>query len=156
MVRRTTQKQSMLRASATAALLIVISAQTAYAEPWGPWSVSNDSPAGLSKQDREQADVSKSEEPHASIAGTPFFWLLTFYQKFLGRANRGRCPMYPTCSQYSVEAIHKHGPLVGIIMTADRLMHEIDEKEYVPYIRVGNRYRFDDPVSNNDFWWNRE
>ncbi len=41
-------------------------------------------------------------------------------------------------------------------MTADRLMHEIDEKEYAFQIKVGNRYRFEDPVSNNDFWWYHE
>lgn len=137
-------------------LLVLIFAQAAYAEPWGPWSTSSDAPAILAPADRESVNFSKPEKRPDSIAATPFFWLLTFYQKFLGRANRGRCPMYPTCSQYSVEAIHKHGPVVGIIMTADRLMHEIDEKEYVFRIKVGNRYRFDDPVSNNDFWWYHE
>lgn len=64
-----------------------------------------------------------------------------------------RCPMYPTCSQYSLLAMHKHGPFIGIIMTADRLMHEADERDFAPARKVGNRYRFIDPVENNDFWW---
>ena len=61
--------------------------------------------------------------------------------------------MYPTCSQYSVQAIHEHGPLIGIVMTADRLIHEADERDYAFTIKVGNRYRYADPLENNDFWW---
>jgi hypothetical protein len=61
--------------------------------------------------------------------------------------------MYPTCSQYGIQAMHKHGPLIGIVMTADRLMHEADERDFAPARKVGNRYRFIDPVENNDFWW---
>jgi putative component of membrane protein insertase Oxa1/YidC/SpoIIIJ protein YidD len=61
--------------------------------------------------------------------------------------------MYPTCSQYSVQAIRKHGPAVGIMMTADRIMHEMDEQHYAPIIKVGGRHRHEDTVSDNDFWW---
>lgn len=131
-------------------------AQTAYAEPWGPWSTSTDAPVILSAADREPVRLDNPEQPAHPVAATPFLWLLTFYQKVIGPVNGGRCPMYPTCSQYSVQAIRKHGPIVGIIMTADRLIHERDEQGYAPLIKVGSRYRFDDPVRNNDFWWYRE
>jgi hypothetical protein len=133
-------------------VLILVFAQTAHAEPWGPWSKSSDAPVILSPSDREPIR-DKSEQPAHPVAATPFLWLLTFYQKVIGPVNSGRCPMYPTCSQYSVQAIRKHGPIVGIVMTADRLIHERDEQEYAPLIKVGSRYRFDDPVRNNDFWW---
>jgi hypothetical protein len=133
-------------------LLILVLAQTAHAEPWGPWSTSPQTPAISLPADREP----KQEDPgqqSQNIAATPFLWLLTFYQKVIGRVNSGRCPMYPTCSQYSVQAIGKHGPIVGIIMTTDRLMHEGSEQDYVRTIKVGDRYRFFDPVQDNDLWW---
>ena len=38
-------------------------------------------------------------------------------------------------------------------MTADRLIHEGNEMDYAPLVKVGDRYKFYDPVSNNDFWW---
>jgi putative component of membrane protein insertase Oxa1/YidC/SpoIIIJ protein YidD len=136
--------------------LILVFAQTAHAVPWGPWSKSSDAPVILTAADREPPHRDKPEQPAHRIAATPFLWLLTFYQKVIGPVNSGRCPMYPTCSQYSVQAIKKHGPAIGIVMTADRLIHEHDEQEFVPLIKVGNRYRFPDPVGNNDFWWYRE
>ncbi len=137
-------------------VLLLLFAQTACAESWGPWSVSAQAPAILSAADKELSHRAQPEQPTHRIAATPFLWLLTFYQKVIGPVNGGRCPMYPTCSQYSVQAIRKHGPVVGIIMTADRLMHEGDEQQYLPLSRVGDRYRFIDPVQDNDFWWYHE
>ncbi len=133
-------------------MMVSIFAQPAGAGSWGPWSVSPDAPALLSPTDRpERRPV--PQETADNIAAVPFFWLLTFYQKAVNRVNSGRCPMYPTCSQYSVLAIRKHGPVIGIVMTTDRLIHESDERKLAPVIKVGSRYRFDDPVENNDFWW---
>lgn len=137
-------------------ILILVFAQPVYAGPWGPWSTSPDAPALVLPADREQSRRDQAEPQPTGIAATPFLWLLTFYQKAIGPVNRGRCPMYPTCSQYSVQAIKKHGPVVGIIMTADRLIHERDEQLYAPLEKIGDRSRFIDPVENNDFWWSRE
>jgi hypothetical protein len=64
-----------------------------------------------------------------------------------------RCPCHPTCSRYSVDAIRKHGVVMGVILTADRLMHEGDEIRQVPVVKVYDSYRYYDPVENNDFWW---
>lgn len=135
-------------------ILILMPLQSSAAEmPWGPWSVSDDAPVLMLKADRRTAPTDSASKPVPSVAATPFLWLLSFYQKTIGPVVSGRCPMYPTCSQYSVEAIRKHGPVVGIVMTADRMMHELDEQEHAPLIRVGDRYRYSDPVRNNDFWW---
>jgi uncharacterized protein len=134
-----------------AILYIFIIAQTVQAESWGPWSNNRNTPA-LSLPEDRQSTSDHSGEQH-SIAATPFIWLVTFYQKTIGYVNQGRCDMYPTCSQYSIISIRKHGPAVGIMMTADRFIHEGSEKDYVRKIKVGTRYRFYDPVENNDFWW---
>ncbi len=133
-------------------LLILVLAQTTHAESWGPWSTSPETPAISLPADREPKQQNTEQQPQ-SIASTPFLWLLTFYQKVINPVNSGRCRMYPTCSQFSVQAIRKHGPVTGIIMTADRLMHEGSEQDYVRSIKVGDRYRFYDPVQDNDFWW---
>jgi len=137
-------------------LLLLILEPTVHAETWGPWSVSDDAPVMVTKADRMTAPVDPASKPVPTVAATPFLWLLSFYQKTIGPVVSGRCPMYPTCSQYSVDSIHKHGPFIGIVMTADRMMHEMDERKDAPLVRVGGRYRYSDPVKNNDFWWYHE
>ena len=61
--------------------------------------------------------------------------------------------MYPTCSAYAMDALNKHGPLIGTMMTVDRLLHDSGPQDQKQLIRVGNRLRFYDPVENNDFWF---
>ena len=138
-----------------AAILALAAAPVAPAEPWGPWSVSTDAAVLLSPADREPSSRARLESAEHSIAATPFLWLLKIYQNTISPLDGDRCPMYPTCSQYSVQAMRTHGPFIGIIMTSDRLIHEADEQRYAPLIKVGNRYRYDDPLDDNDFWWYR-
>jgi len=64
--------------------------------------------------------------------------------------------MYPSCSEYSKQAIHKHGFAVGWTMTMDRLMRcGRDEIKLAPRIFVNGEWRYYDPVESNDFWWSR-
>jgi hypothetical protein len=42
---------------------------------------------------------------------------------------------------------------MGIAMTADRLIHEGNEMDYAPLVKVGKSIRYYDPVSWNDYWW---
>jgi len=137
-------------------LALPVPASAAANDPWGPWSVSDDAPVMVMKADHRTAPSGPAEQPVQSVSSTPFLWLISFYQKTVGQVNSGRCPMYPTCSQYSAQAIRKHGPAIGIIMTADRFIHELDEQNYAPLVKIGSRYRFEDPVQNNDFWWYAE
>jgi hypothetical protein len=60
--------------------------------------------------------------------------------------------MYPTCSAYARQALARHGPWLGALLTVDRLLHETDPREHRHPIRVGDWVRFYDPVENNDFW----
>ena len=137
-------------------IFFIMPVAKSHADPWGPWSISDDGPVMTTAADRRTAPSVKPERPESSIAATPFLWLLSFYQGTVGPVASGRCPMYPTCSQYSVEAIRKHGPFTGIVMTADRIIHELDEQGEAPLVKVGNRYRYADPVKYNDFWWYHE
>jgi putative membrane protein insertion efficiency factor len=97
-----------------------------------------------------------SAEPSAAgggilerIASAP----VRFYQRFLGPLWGRRCSYYPSCSNYALLAIRKHGALVGSIMTFDRLQHESNEARYSPLIQTGGEIRVYDPLENNDYWW---
>ena len=47
--------------------------------------------------------------------------LLVFYQKAVSPYLPSQCRFLPTCSQYSSQAISKHGALKGTWLTARRL-----------------------------------
>jgi putative component of membrane protein insertase Oxa1/YidC/SpoIIIJ protein YidD len=81
-----------------------------------------------------------------------FVWL-KFYQNCLSLFNTVKCPMEPSCSNYSILAVKKHGAIIGVVLTADRLLHEPDEQHIAPMIIKEKRPKFLDPVENNDFWW---
>jgi len=48
--------------------------------------------------------------------------LLRGYQKFISPYFAPRCKYYPTCSQYSIDAIKAFGSIKGIYMTSWRLI----------------------------------
>ncbi|OVE75207.1 hypothetical protein BVX97_05185 [bacterium E08(2017)] len=92
-------------------------------------------------------------ELKGSYAADVSFGLLHFYQNYLGVVIRSKCAMLPSCSNYSIEAIEKHGAVVGCILTCDRLIHEGDELELGEMIWTGEKWKILDEVENNDFWW---
>jgi hypothetical protein len=81
---------------------------------------------------------------------------ITLFQEYISVVDGDRCPMKPTCSTYALQAIKKHGFFIGAMMTADRLIHESDEIRYAPVIIHDESVRFHDPVSNNDFWFDKD
>ncbi len=83
----------------------------------------------------------------------PLKHLVRFYKDYISPIDGSRCPMYPSCSQYSIECFEKHGLITGWLMTCDRLFHEADEMKQTPIVLINDCYKFYDPVENNDFWW---
>jgi len=82
--------------------------------------------------------------------------LLSIYRDHISAVDGDRCPSYPTCSSYSVQAFKKHGLVMGWLMTVDRLIHEGKEEAAVsPRILSDGKLKIYDPVENNDFWWHR-
>lgn len=49
-------------------------------------------------------------------------WIVKAYQLVLSPFFGQQCRFYPTCSQYAVEAIQKHGALLGSYYTIRRLL----------------------------------
>lgn len=56
------------------------------------------------------------------LASKSLLGLIRTYQRYLSRtlAKRLRCRFYPTCSNYGVLAIEKHGAWKGLGMTLNR------------------------------------
>ena len=87
-----------------------------------------------------------------SILNMAFIKGIKFFQNVISPVDGDRCPMYPSCSEYGIQALRKHGPFLGFVMIADRLMHERDEMTYASIVIVNGIRRYYDPVENNDFW----
>jgi uncharacterized protein len=47
---------------------------------------------------------------------------LRFYRRFLSPMFPPACRFDPTCSQYAIEAIERHGPFKGLWLTLKRLL----------------------------------
>lgn len=48
--------------------------------------------------------------------------LIRFYQRNLSPHLGANCRFTPTCSQYAIQAIEIHGTLIGIVLTAWRIL----------------------------------
>ena len=51
----------------------------------------------------------------------PFISLIKLYQNLISPLLAPSCRFTPTCSNYALESITKHGPLKGIILTVKRI-----------------------------------
>jgi putative membrane protein insertion efficiency factor len=109
--------------------------------------------SAFARQEMNLADNPKRLHEAAEKQGSPLFYPFRFYRDYISSADGDRCPMYPTCSQYCIDAIKKHGPLAGWIMCSDRLMRcGRDETKVSAPVWINGEKRNYDPVSNNDFW----
>ena len=48
--------------------------------------------------------------------------LIQFYRKYISPMKRTKCPYFPSCSQYGMEAIEKHGVIKGSFLAAYRII----------------------------------
>lgn len=88
-------------------------------------------------------------DPH-----TPENPIIRFYQTHISRADGNRCPMYPSCSHYTAQALKTHGPVMGWIMACDRLLRcGRSETRLSHQVRAHGRTLTFDPLEANDFWW---
>ena len=47
---------------------------------------------------------------------------IRFYQKFISPLTPPSCRFTPTCSQYAIEALRKHGPFKGTYLAVRRIL----------------------------------
>ena len=48
--------------------------------------------------------------------------MIKLYRKYLSPLKSTKCPYYPTCSQYGLEAIEKYGALKGSPLAVWRIL----------------------------------
>jgi putative membrane protein insertion efficiency factor len=123
-------------------LILVMACPLRAADPatFGPWE------GGSAPQEPGEGETAGPQD--SFLIGS-----IRFYQDVISPVIGADCPMHPSCSAYGIEAVRKHGFFVGVLMTADRLIHESDEISFGPVIETEGRLRVHDPVENNDFWW---
>ena len=56
------------------------------------------------------------------IVASPLILLVRFYQVCISPLKPPSCRFTPTCSQYAIEALRKHGPLKGLYLTVRRIL----------------------------------
>ncbi|MCI9099760.1 MAG: membrane protein insertion efficiency factor YidD [Lachnospiraceae bacterium] len=49
-------------------------------------------------------------------------WMIRCYQKYVSPVKSTRCPYFPTCSQYGIEALKRYGAFKGILLTGWRIL----------------------------------
>ena len=52
----------------------------------------------------------------------PFIFLIKVYQWGISPLLGPKCRFTPTCSQYGLEALQKHGPIKGLWLTIKRVL----------------------------------
>jgi putative membrane protein insertion efficiency factor len=51
-----------------------------------------------------------------------FLCIVKFYQKYISPLKGPTCRFYPSCSQYTIEAVEKYGLLKGCILAFKRII----------------------------------
>lgn len=119
------------------------------------WGVTWPAQAGMRGPEDFAPHYPRSPES-ASLApaSLPAQWglgLIRGFQVLLSPLDGPRSPSYPTGSAYGKDALQQHGLFWGVILTADRLLHEADVP-LGPLVEQHGVLRFYDPLSRNDHW----
>lgn len=101
---------------------------------WGPW------------------EIPKDVQPKQSSENSILQSAIRAFQHYISPIDGQRCAMYPTCSSYALQALEKHGTVMGSFIFVDRLYHEGDPIEQERPINKFGYQRYYDPLENNDFW----
>ena len=59
--------------------------------------------------------------PVSKVFGKLLILPIRFYQRFISPLTPPACRYTPTCSQYAVEAIRRHGPVRGLWLAIKRI-----------------------------------
>ncbi len=117
------------------------------ASAWDPWDFERPLPDRPARRAAIVDPASESTHPvKAGLGG-----MLTFFQQVVSPLDGPKCPFYPTCSQYSREAVGMYGPFWGVLLTADRFMretHGVENSGRYPLVFVGKWRPFDPPERN--------
>ncbi len=74
--------------------------------------------------------------------------MYNFYQKFISDIRSQKCPMYPSCSKYAMQAFKEKGFGKGLLMTTDRLNRCGHEHKLYDIIVLDEEYKLIDLVDS--------
>jgi len=119
-----------------------------------PWAVSPDHPVlegtwPPASSGPRPAEAVGSSNPVSLV----FAALIRIYQEGISPVDGATCGFYPTCSGYGLQAVRRHGWLVGGAMAMERSMRYHAADDLYPWIRVHGVWRLFDPLDANDFWF---
>lgn len=49
-------------------------------------------------------------------------YMIKFYRKYISPVKSTKCPYFPTCSEYALEAVGRYGAFKGGLMAAWRIL----------------------------------
>lgn len=136
-----------MKGSSPAAALALGTAALLFLAPPAPVRGAWDPPGW--RRPGEEADAPARAQGPTSAPAVALEWALRAYRATVSRVDGDRCPSHPTCSQYALEAVRAHGPLLGAVLTAGRLQAEADEAAFAPRIFVGGRWKVYSPVDDD-------
>lgn len=98
-----------------------------------------------------------SHDHKDSAKGGILTGLVKFYQDHLRtfKSRHSSCPSYPNCSNYAIQAINKHGALLGSFIYVDRFWREATTAGKPPFVSQKGRMLHYDPLELNDYWLKR-
>lgn len=67
--------------------------------------------------------------------------LILIYQKYLSPLKSTKCPYFPSCSQYGLEAVRQYGALKGGMLSIWRILrcNPFSKGGYDPVTSINNR-----------------
>lgn len=135
-------------AAALALALAAALPHAAAADPFGPF----DAPGHPVTAEARPAPAPRAVDP---LPPAHFFWLpFRFYNRFVSPIQGARCSHRPTCSGYAIGAVRRHGTVLGLWLTVDRLMlgGHSSRLRPLPMIVTDAGPRFLDPLDDALFW----
>jgi hypothetical protein len=142
----------------TAILIIFLTAlfpafaRSAQAE-WGPWNWDAEK-AIICTGNCPVPEVEAREVP-TPVEGHPLKVItngvVRFYQVHLNKHRTTKCPMYPVCSRFAILSLRKYGPVMGTLMTLDRLYYRENNSmsDFYQSFKIDGFYKYYDPPENN-------
>jgi putative component of membrane protein insertase Oxa1/YidC/SpoIIIJ protein YidD len=104
-----------------------------------------------------QAQLEEQKKAEKQTSGSAGSAAVGFYQSHLRtfRSPDSSCPSYPNCSSYAMQAMDKHGTMLGSFIYVDRFWREATTVGKPPYIYHNGKKLHYDPLEANDYWLNR-
>jgi putative membrane protein insertion efficiency factor len=97
----------------------------------------------------KRPDSAVSQEVETSCVKLAFLGSIRLYQKRVSAIGVDRCGFRPSCSAYGYTSIKEQGPLIGLLMTADRLTRcNIWKEPGSDYTLLPNGKLYDPPSKN--------